>query len=176
MRILFLAICSFFMLQSCATQTNKASTNTKSPLSWEEAKEVAFDGKKIEKTEEEWKETLSAEEFRILRNHGTEYAFSGALLENKKDGIYTCAACQLPLFSSTTKFKSGTGWPSFYEKIHTDNVGETVDNSHGMSRTEVHCNRCGGHLGHVFNDGPEPTGLRYCINSVSLNFVEKKKD
>lgn len=128
----------------------------------------------ISKTEEEWKAELSEQEYYVLRKQGTERAFTGDLLNNKKEGVYTCRGCGLPLFSSKTKFKSGTGWPSFYEPINEVNVGEEDDNSYGMVRTEVHCNRCGGHLGHVFNDGPKPTGLRYCINSVSLDFESKK--
>lgn len=128
----------------------------------------------ISKTDREWREQLTAEEYYILRRHGTERPFSGDLLNNKKTGTYICAACQNPLFSSDTKFKSGTGWPSFYQPIEGGKVGETIDDSYGMIRTEVHCNRCGGHLGHVFDDGPAPTGLRYCINAVSLDFIAAK--
>lgn len=124
----------------------------------------------IEKSEEEWKQLLTNEEFQILRQKGTERAFTGDLLDVKEEGIYVCAACENPLFSSETKFKSGTGWPSFYDEIGEKNVIEVEDKSLGMVRTEVVCGRCGGHLGHVFGDGPEPTGLRYCINSASLDF------
>ena len=127
----------------------------------------------IVKTEEEWKALLTAEEYRVLRQDGTERAFTGAFWDHKERGIYTCAACQLPLFESTTKFKSGTGWPSFYQPIQAGHVHEESDNSYGMVRTEVSCGRCNGHLGHVFEDGPRPTGLRYCINSVSLDFVKQ---
>ena len=130
---------------------------------------------KIVKTEEEWKQELTEEQFVVLRKQGTEYAFTGEYWDNKEKGIYTCAGCGLPLFSSDTKFKSGTGWPSFYKPLNNTCVGEEQDNSYGMMRTEVHCARCDGHLGHVFSDGPQPTGLRYCINSVSLDFEKKEK-
>jgi peptide-methionine (R)-S-oxide reductase len=139
-------------------------------------KKVAISSiKKIEKSEAEWKKELTDEEYYILREKGTERAFTGDLLNNKKEGTYTCAACALPLFESNTKFKSGTGWPSFYAPIAVENVVEEEDKQFGMVRTEVLCGRCDGHLGHVFNDGPKPTGLRYCLNSVSLDFVEKSK-
>ncbi|MEM8528511.1 MAG: peptide-methionine (R)-S-oxide reductase MsrB [Bacteroidota bacterium] len=130
----------------------------------------------IEKTEEEWKSELTDQEFYVLRKAGTEYAFSGDLWDNKKEGVYTCRGCQLPLFSSATKYRSGTGWPSFYEPIKDAYIGEDVDYKIGYKRTEVHCARCDGHLGHVFPDGPQPTGLRYCINSVSLDFVANEAE
>jgi len=128
----------------------------------------------VVKTPEEWKKILTPQEYNILRQSGTERAFSGDLWDHKGEGIYTCAACNQPLFASETKFKSGTGWPSYYQPIDSTAVGSTSDRSYGMVRTEVHCNRCGGHLGHVFRDGPKPTGLRYCINSASLNFTEER--
>jgi peptide-methionine (R)-S-oxide reductase len=118
---------------------------------------------------------LTAAERYILLRKGTERAFTGGLLKNEEEGIYTCRLCGLPLFGSGTKFKSGTGWPSFYEPIDDAHVHEERDNSFGV-RTEIQCRRCGGHLGHVFNDGPKPTGLRYCVNSESLEFHEKDED
>lgn len=127
--------------------------------------------KPIIKTEKEWRAELTPEEFRILRQKGTEPAFTGKYWDNKQQGMYYCAACKQPLFDSKTKFKSGTGWPSFYEPIRENYIKEYHDNSYGMMRTEVTCGRCDGHLGHVFDDGPQPTGLRYCINSVSLGFA-----
>jgi peptide-methionine (R)-S-oxide reductase len=128
----------------------------------------------VTKTDEEWKKLLTPEQYYVLRKHGTERAFTSPLDKEYGAGQYTCAGCELPLFSSATKFNSGTGWPSFYKPL--DNaIGTTVDKSFFMTRTEVHCRRCGGHLGHVFDDGPKPTGLRYCMNGVALKFVPEKK-
>ncbi len=122
--------------------------------------------------DEEWRERLSDEEYRILREAGTEPAFSGEYVDHKEDGTYACAGCGAELFDSETKFESGCGWPSFYD-TDSDRVETRLDTSHGMRRTEVLCANCGGHLGHVFDDGPEPTGKRYCINSVALEFDDE---
>ncbi len=127
----------------------------------------------LELPPEKWRQVLTPREFNILRSSGTERAFSGDLWNHKADGVYTCAGCGLPLFDSSTKFKSGTGWPSYFQPIANDRVRDVIDTKYGMIRTENVCARCGGHLGHVFPDGPKPTGLRYCINSYALDFVPR---
>ncbi len=149
---------SFFSIFSCS----QAQKNEKQ------------DPRQVQKTEAEWKKELSSQEYSVLREKGTERPFTSPFNANKKKGVYTCAACGTPLFSSDTKFDSGTGWPSFYKPLFAKNVEEDKDVSMGMVRTEVLCNVCGGHLGHVFEDGPAPTGLRYCLNGVSLSFKPAK--
>ena len=150
-----------FSLSACAQQTKNTVSADKAPTY------------EVVKSNAEWKAELSPQEYYVIREKGTERPFTGDLLDNKKEGIYTCRACANPLFESSTKFESGTGWPSFYAAIEGE-VEEDSDNSLGIVRTEILCSQCGGHLGHVFDDGPAPTGLRYCVNSASLDFTEGK--
>ncbi|HVM20226.1 MAG TPA: peptide-methionine (R)-S-oxide reductase MsrB [Egibacteraceae bacterium] len=130
----------------------------------------------LQLSEEEWRERLTPEQYEVLRNKGTERAFTGAYNDNKEPGVYRCAGCHTALFTSDTKYESGSGWPSFYEPLTHEAVRFVPDHSHGMVRTEVVCNTCGGHLGHLFDDGPQPTGQRYCMNSVAMEFDPSEDD
>lgn len=134
-----------------------------------------FDSEQVQKTEQQWRQQLTPEQYRVLRQQGTEQAFTGATWDNKEPGIYRCAGCGLDLYLSETKYQSGSGWPSFYQPVAAENIALREDRGFIMTRTELLCRRCGGHLGHVFADGPPPTGQRHCINSASLEFVKHDK-
>ncbi len=162
MRYLFL-ITIIPLFFSC--QGNSQTHSTNSPTMNNDST-----NKTVNKTEEEWKKVLSPEQYYVLRQKGTEAPFSGKFYKHSEKGTYVCAACGEELFKSDTKFDAGCGWPSFFEAIDSTKITYTRDTSHGMIRTEITCTKCGGHLGHVFDDGPQPTGLRYCVNSLSIDF------
>lgn len=152
-------------------QNNPPKTSAEQPSACSLPSNAASaSGVKIQKSDEEWRQLLTEDQFRVLRQHGTEPPFRNEFFDNKEAGEYRCAGCDAAMFSSKEKYDSGSGWPAFWDTVAPENVGQTVDTSHGMTRVEVHCTQCGGHLGHVFKDGPAPTRLRYCINSASLAF------
>jgi methionine-R-sulfoxide reductase len=159
-----------------ATPMNTASSPVQVRLLGEDGQPTAVQSiAKVVKSDAEWRKQLTQEQYEIARGKGTERAFCGVFYDHKKPGIYTCICCDLPLFSSNAKFDSGTGWPSFFQPFAKENVAAVEDRSHGMRRTEILCTRCDAHLGHVFKDGPPPTGLRYCLNSASLVFRPSKE-
>jgi peptide-methionine (R)-S-oxide reductase len=186
----FVILFTSFFMNACKSSKNKVdeksvveivtketAPTTDSPIPVVKSYIINSNGDSLEiikKSEEEWKKVLTNEEYYVLRQKGTERAFTDNLWDNKKDGLYLCKACNTILFNAGTKFDSGTGWPSFYKPVDKKLIKEATDHDLGYARTEVMCGRCDGHLGHVFDDGPPPTGLRYCINGVSLNFIEAK--
>ncbi len=177
--LLAAAGCGDFTASQAATPSPRSKPEGRTSMSKVRVRVIGADGKLSQPRElpmlvlsdAEWHKRLTPQQFRITRGKDTERPFCGTLLHNKKAGMYVCVCCNLPLFESAGKFDSGTGWPSFFQPVAKENIRELVDHSHGATRTEILCQRCGAHLGHVFNDGPPPTGLRYCLNSEALRFV-----
>ncbi len=167
------AACIMILTFAIAQHLPKKTADTKTEMYQTSEKLEVFDGKKVVHTKAEWKKMLTPEQYTITREKGTEMPKSSEYNQNKEKGTYYCVSCNLPLYTSENKFDSGTGWPSFFKTIHPKNVTVAKDNSIGMERDEVVCARCDAHLGHVFEDGPQPTGLRYCMNGVALKFKKQ---
>ena len=173
--LLFMAAACLIAVAGCGEQDPDDADGNTASAKGNPSERSGHPGDRIVKTETEWKQCLTPEQYRILREKGTEPPFTGKYVNTDTEGVYLCAACGAALFTSDAKFHSGSGWPSFIRPMESEAVEEREDLSHGMVRTEIVCGRCGGHLGHVFEDGPEPTGLRYCVNSASLKLEPADK-